>query len=184
MSELFWDFSVRTYRCDDVPEACLALQDERGIDVNMLLYCLWYGATRGHQDLECFNRVFDFSESWADHVVRPLRGVRSWMKRTGCVDSRVAMKECMDYREKVKGVEFIGEKMQQEVLQSLTVEPVKEGISESEQLQAIVENIQQYFVVISVELDKFAVSHLTTITTAALPGSKADDIVHFFKSEG
>ncbi len=47
MSESLWDFSVRTYRGEWVSAACLALQDERGVDVNMLLYCCWHGATRG-----------------------------------------------------------------------------------------------------------------------------------------
>ncbi|MFT5350960.1 MAG: hypothetical protein ACI9MF_001779, partial [Gammaproteobacteria bacterium] len=89
MFETFWDYSVRTYRKDNVPEACLSLQDERGVDVNMLLYCCWFGLTRGSQQLESFQEVFDFSENWALSVVRPLRHVRTWMKLEGCPDPRI-----------------------------------------------------------------------------------------------
>lgn len=177
MTESFWDFSVRTYRTENVPEACLALQDERGVDVNMLLYCCWYGATRGTQDLECFNRTFDFSENWASHVVRPLRGVRTWMKHNGCQDPRMPTERCMEYREKVKGVEFTAEKIQQDVLESLTEKAVQENLNEVEKLKAVIENVRQYLVIIDIKLDEFVKGHLTTIIEAALVGHPREGII-------
>ena len=39
----FWRFSLRTYRAPGVQEACLALQDRCGADVNLLLFCGWTG---------------------------------------------------------------------------------------------------------------------------------------------
>ena len=41
MSSPFWEFSLAHYELDDVPQACLALQDEFGLDVNLLLYAAW-----------------------------------------------------------------------------------------------------------------------------------------------
>ena len=47
----FWDFSLRVYGSEGVPEACLVLQERHGIDVNVLLYCFWLGASgRGTLD--------------------------------------------------------------------------------------------------------------------------------------
>ncbi|NNC63961.1 MAG: DUF2390 domain-containing protein, partial [Gammaproteobacteria bacterium] len=37
-SEGFWAFSVRVYGKPDVPTACLDLQNDYGLDVNLLLY--------------------------------------------------------------------------------------------------------------------------------------------------
>ena len=39
----FWDFSLRVYGSDGVPAACIALQERRGIDVNLLLFSAWIG---------------------------------------------------------------------------------------------------------------------------------------------
>ena len=39
----FWRWSLRVYRAPGVQEACLALQDRCGADVNLLLFCGWVG---------------------------------------------------------------------------------------------------------------------------------------------
>ena len=117
--EGFWDFSVRTYRMDGVPDACLSLQNDYGADVNMLLYCCWIGAYIGQFDGELFARASAFSTQWADHVVVPLRSARTWMKHTGCDTDPVPTDACMQLREEIKSVEFAAEKMQQQVLESL-----------------------------------------------------------------
>ena len=41
----FWRFSLRFYRQPEVADACIRLQEEAGIDVNLLLFLLWH-ATR------------------------------------------------------------------------------------------------------------------------------------------
>ncbi|MFB3151067.1 MAG: TIGR02444 family protein, partial [Alphaproteobacteria bacterium] len=38
-----WDFALVVYRRDGVAEACLALQESQGVDVNVLLFCCWLG---------------------------------------------------------------------------------------------------------------------------------------------
>lgn len=117
--EGFWDFSVRTYRTDGVPDACLSLQNDYGGDVNMLLYCCWIGAFLGKFDDDLFARVSQFSTQWADEVVIPLRSARTWMKHTGCIEDVVPTDDCMRLRDKIKSVEFASEKMQQLVLESM-----------------------------------------------------------------
>ena len=41
----FWNFSLELYAGDGVAEACLDLQERRGCDVNILLFCCWLGAS-------------------------------------------------------------------------------------------------------------------------------------------
>src|ERR1700680_2972326 len=43
----FWRFSLRFYRQPGVADACIALQDARGVDVNILLFFLWLGSPGG-----------------------------------------------------------------------------------------------------------------------------------------
>ena len=37
----FWRFSLRLYRAPGVGDACIALQETSGVDVNLLLFLLW-----------------------------------------------------------------------------------------------------------------------------------------------
>ncbi len=143
-SEGFWDFSVRTYRTDGVPDACLSLQNDCGADVNMLLYCCWIGAYTGQFDAELFARASTFSTLWADHVVVPLRSARTWMKHTGCDTEPVPTDTCMQLRDEIKSVEFAAEKMQQQVLESLVSIDQSWSDAPDQMLKNVVANLMLY----------------------------------------
>ena len=36
-----WEFSLSVYGKSGVPDACLTLQNSHGLDVNLVLFCLW-----------------------------------------------------------------------------------------------------------------------------------------------
>jgi len=40
----FWRFSLHFYRQPKVADTCIALQEEAGVDVNLLLFLLWQPA--------------------------------------------------------------------------------------------------------------------------------------------
>jgi hypothetical protein len=44
MNNPFWEYSLSHYVREGVADACLALQDGHGLDVNMLLYGAWLGS--------------------------------------------------------------------------------------------------------------------------------------------
>ena len=77
----FWDFSLRVYGSDGVPAACIALQERRGIDVNLLLFCAWIGESgRGvlaESDLEA---TLAATTAWNRDIVCGLRVVRNRLK--------------------------------------------------------------------------------------------------------
>ena len=77
-SEDLAGFAQRIYAAPEVSAACLRLQDEYGVDVVLLLWALWRGATgRGPKPaLEAEALV----GPWRDAVVQPLRSVRRAMK--------------------------------------------------------------------------------------------------------
>jgi uncharacterized protein (TIGR02444 family) len=142
--ETFWDFSVRTYRTESVPDACLSLQNDYGADVNMLLYCCWIGAHLGKFDADLFAQASNFSTQWAGNVVIPLRSARTWMKKTGCDGEIVATDDCMQLREEIKTVEFACEKMQQQVLESLLPAEQVRSDSSEQVLHDVIANLVHY----------------------------------------
>ncbi len=121
MSNDFWEFSLTTYEAEGVAEAALAVQDQLGLDINLILYASWLASlglklTSGHlAGLEsCIGR-------WRREVVIPLRAVRRELK--GIADVAVL-------RDQVKDIELSCEKRQQKMMWEYfnTAEPLgREG---------------------------------------------------------
>lgn len=80
-SNPFWVFSLAVYDRPGVADACLALQDRLGLDVNLLLFCLWAGHCGHRLSAEELAALDAASAPWRDSVIRPLRGVRRWLKQ-------------------------------------------------------------------------------------------------------
>ena len=77
----FWDFSLETYMSEGVGVACVELQAAHALDVNVLLYCLWVGASRrGVLTPDQMESLRESVHDWHQEVVRALRGVRTRMK--------------------------------------------------------------------------------------------------------
>ena len=172
--ESFWDFSVNTYRKPGVADACLALQDRHGLDVNVLLFCCWFGCTRGVMDEPLWERVLAFSEAWADNVVRPLRAVRTWMKHTGCTQPEISNDECMRLREEIKRTELKAERLQENSLQELAEETALKVLDSTSQISCTTLNLRKYMYQFSIELDGKSRSALAHIVTAAIDGATLD----------
>ena len=77
----FWNFSLAVYGEAGVASACLRLQDQRGLNVNLLLFCGWLGVTgRGALESRDWQALVEWTRAWDDKVVLPLRGVRVSLK--------------------------------------------------------------------------------------------------------
>jgi uncharacterized protein (TIGR02444 family) len=111
-SNPFWEFSLATYARPGVAEACLDLQDRRGLDVNLLLFCLWAGHC-GHRlstgELAALEAA---AAPWRDSVVRPLRGVRRWLKQPADAGDAAAAA----LRREVQRLELAAERREQDLL--------------------------------------------------------------------
>ena len=111
----FWQFSVTVYGTGQVAPTCLRLQDGWGLDVNLLLYCLWQGGQERLLQRPVLERACHASAAWSENVVRPLREARRWMK--GQCDGIAAGAEPL--RERIKALELATEKQQQDWLGTL-----------------------------------------------------------------
>ena len=116
MSEGFWDFSSRVYRKPDVSQCCLSLQELYGLDVNLLLFACWHASSRGLCEPALVKNALAFSSNWANHVVKPLRGARRWMKTQ---TENTLVEDFHSLREQIKSLELQCEKFQENTLESL-----------------------------------------------------------------
>jgi uncharacterized protein (TIGR02444 family) len=78
--EAFWDYSVVLYGQPGVEAACVELQQRHGIDVNLVLLCVWLGERGTALDGETLARLCHAAERWQIEVVRPLRALRRRLK--------------------------------------------------------------------------------------------------------
>jgi uncharacterized protein (TIGR02444 family) len=70
------------YADEKVKTACLRLQDHYGLNVNVLLYCLYLGAQKKYVPREKFERLTYTLSPWHENVTRPLRHLRRKIKTT------------------------------------------------------------------------------------------------------
>ena len=111
----FWRFSLAVYAAPGVAPECLALQDTRGIDVNMLLFCAWLGSLRVVLTGEDLAAVEATVRSWREQVVLPLRGVRRDIKaRPDAVQDDIAA-----LRKDVAALELRAEQIEQAMLYAM-----------------------------------------------------------------
>jgi uncharacterized protein (TIGR02444 family) len=80
-TEEFWQFTLATYAKPGVSAACIALQDQSGRDVNLLLLALYAGLVLGRRLTSAdFAGLEAGSAGWRDRVTAPLRAVRRDLK--------------------------------------------------------------------------------------------------------
>jgi uncharacterized protein (TIGR02444 family) len=109
----FWRFSLHFYRQAGVSDACIALQDGCGVDVNLLLFLLWLADVGQVLSADDVRKLDDQVRDWRNLTIIPIREVRRKLKgaRT-LVDP--GKQEAL--RNKVKALELEAERLQQEAL--------------------------------------------------------------------
>src|ERR1700691_124198 len=76
----FWRFSLHFYRHAGVSDACIALQDDCGVDVNLLLFLFWLAADRQLLSADEVKKLDDKVRDWRNLTIIPIRDVRRKLK--------------------------------------------------------------------------------------------------------
>lgn len=110
----FWDFSLELYARAGVADHCLQLQDEQGVNVNLLLWCAWLDAQGLILDAGRLHNAQKRIRGWDEHYVVPLRQLRRRMK----VEFGVEDVGIEAVRAQIKHAELLAEKQLQLWLES------------------------------------------------------------------
>ncbi|WP_326544016.1 TIGR02444 family protein [Pseudorhodoferax sp.] len=110
-----WAFSLAVYARPNVAPACLLLQDQLGLDVNLLLFCLYAGSRGRVLSVDECRRVDDAVRPWREHTVQPLRAVRRWLKTADMASEPGTAA----LRRRVQAIELDAERLQQAVIEAV-----------------------------------------------------------------
>lgn len=158
----FWDFSLSTYGRPGVAEACLALQDRLGLDVNLLLFCCWAGGCDHRLTEDELERLLAVADPWQERVVAPLRAARRGLAPAGSGSEPEKA-----FRGRLKALELEAERLLQDRLhQALPLEPA----AGAPPPQAMAANLRRYLARRDVTCDVLALADLT----ALMVGCRAD----------
>lgn len=155
----FWQFSLRTYRDPKVQAACLALQDEAQVDVNVLLFMLWLGTQGRELTVDDVGSVVNAVEPWRASVVVPLRMARRALKEPAAV---IEGKGAEALRLQVKRAELESERLQQEALFALAAKGL--GRAGTSAAAATAANVAHYATALG---QAFPAEHVATMLAAA-----------------
>jgi uncharacterized protein (TIGR02444 family) len=173
----FWNFSLELYAGEGVAEACLDLQERRGCDVNILLFCCWLGASgRPTLTAERLRAILKASDQWQASIVRPLRDVRRLLKDQPWSD---ALPETVDaVRHRVAEAELAAEHAEQLKLAGLHAPPADRDRPIEKRLRAAVGNLGVYAVCLGVVPDTRDRLAVVTLMKGTFPTLLPDEIAH------
>jgi len=109
----FWRFSLQFYRLPGVAEACLTLQEDSGVDVNLLLFLLWHAVERRRLTPADIERLELMIAPWRTMTVVPLRAIRRALKSPPAL---IETGPAEAFRTRIKAVELEAERLQQEAM--------------------------------------------------------------------
>ena len=139
----FWDFSLRVYGSAGVAAACIALQERRGIDVNLLLFSAWIGESgRGvlaESDLEA---ALAAAAAWNRDIVCALRVVRNRLKG-GMPPIPTERSDVL--RKMILEIEVKSEHVEQITLAAVVTRPADSALSAEQRGDDALANVVAYF---------------------------------------
>src|SRR5579859_6858944 len=113
----FWRFSLHFYRHAGVSDACIALQDEQGVDVNLLLFLIWLADDGRLLTADEVKKLDDAVRDWRNLTIVPIRDTRRKLKGARTIVDPAAQEV---FRSKVKAIELDAERLQQAALFAFT----------------------------------------------------------------
>ncbi len=155
----FWIFSVAVYGRDGTAPACLALQDSKGLDVNLLLFCCWAGAAGRPLKPAELEDLIAAVKPWRTEIIQPLRSLRRMLGMHGVFEgASVALLK------QLKSAELESEAVQQRMLhECLPLEPGEASVT------VAAENLKAYVKLLNVDCDSAATADLAAVLRGAFP---------------
>ena len=177
----FWNFSLRIYGSDDVPAACIALQERRGIDVNLLLFSAWIGESgRGvlaESDLEA---ALAATATWNLDIVCALRLVRNRLKG-GMPPIPTGRSDVL--RKMILEIEVKSEHVEQIALAAAVMHPADPTLAGERRGDDAVANVTAYFRRHGFTADAEDARHVAIVLDPAFPEIDRAALAEKFRAE-
>ncbi|MBT5435637.1 MAG: TIGR02444 family protein [Alphaproteobacteria bacterium] len=172
MSE-FWTFTLGVYGREGVQSSVIHLQDERGADVNLLLYAMWT-ASLGMPAFDKMHVSFLGSRvgAWRDTAIEPLRAVRVAL---GNGVSRVSKDEADTMRKAVLKLEIEAERIEQAVIEAANTDTAGRESVEPDPV-VVATNLGAVMALSDEPLDGENIKAIRALIVAACPESSAADV--------
>ncbi len=178
-----WDFALIVYRRDGVAEACLALQDGHGIDVNLLLFCCWLGESgRGGLRAKEMAGALALVDRWHQDVVRSLRAVRAGLKG-GFGDIDVEYSDPL--RGQIMASELDAEHVEHMTLMAAFERPAADPMPPvEERAKDAAGNVALYFDALGVKVAEPETAQLMTILGGGFPDLDREQLAALIDAAG
>lgn len=111
MKNSLWDYSLSHYHKPGVEKACLQLQDDFSLDVNIVFLCCFYAQHYGALSTQQINKLKELSYQWQNNLIKNLRQSRRWLKK----------KDAELLRQGIKELELNAEKHYMQLLQETSI---------------------------------------------------------------
>lgn len=169
----FWNFSTKIYRYPIVEENLLVLQNERGLNVNVILFCCWYALNdQGRLSKNELRQILVSIQPWHERIVTPLRRLRQQLKSINQSRWQAIRSEIMQH-------ELIGEQIEQLILLEKFVYKTRPLRSNVQKIVDICKNIVTYCQLLHAFLDSRDCRNISNILTAIFPKIDPEDILRY-----
>lgn len=169
----FWDFSLEVYGRPGVAESLLALQNRRGLDVNLLLFCLWCGRSGRTISVDEMTLLEARIKLWREEVVAVLRRLRRHLK----VQSPLETGGRDLLRAKILDAELFAEAIAQRALRhALGAFPA----GDLDRPEVALQNLRVYWDNSGLEAEPRDLEDLTSVLRGLWPKMARDDLRQHF----
>jgi uncharacterized protein (TIGR02444 family) len=108
-----WRFSLDLYRAPGFSDACIRLQDEAGVDVNIVFFLLWNASLKKQFAVADVAATDGHVAAWRNTAVIPIRAIRRALKDAPVLPDSGVVEV---YRTRIKGLELEAERLEHEAL--------------------------------------------------------------------
>jgi uncharacterized protein (TIGR02444 family) len=174
-SNPFWRYSLRIWRIPGVEEACLALQERCGADVNLLLFCGWTGQQGRQLDRRALKSAISRVGAWQSDVIVPLRLARQGLKRQR--EGAAAALPAQGLRKRLAALELDLERVEQALLADLATQWAAAPLAKPPQ-QTIAASLACYLGLLAKPAGSPELAHVARIADACAQRSRSRVVGH------
>lgn len=169
----FWRYSVKLYSKKAVEQACLLLQDEHGLNVNIVLYCLYHAVNnRGLISTHEFESLASHIDAFHKKITHQLRHVRTlWKKRRKSLSSTLIYQELFH-------IELAAEQIEQAIITETMLPIAQRNRSEKEKLNDCLVSLNNYFEQKKIKLNTHTRHAVNTLIQYAFPKNILSELSH------